>query len=703
MLYSPPVRKPNRSIVRSIAVGVLAVGLVSQGPDLPADPSNDAGEKLSASEPEFQVNTYTNDSQSQPVVAEFDDGFVVAWFSPGSLFDDTDSFSIQGRLLDVNGQPVASEFQVNSYTTGSQRNPWIAAWNDGRFVATWRSESEIRARVFDSSGAPIANDFVVATDTTYINEPVVEVMDDSFLVVWTQTDADLQGVSSRLYSSDGTPLGAIMQVNSFTTGFQANARVRRNASQEFVVVWGSDGSFGDDTDSDSIQLRRVGSDGVPIDTDFQVNSYTTGYQISPQIGFADDGGFVVAWSSQNSPGGDNDAGAVVARRFDSAGDPLGTDFQVNTFTADYQYPSDVRGTLSGDFVIVWSGHALGSADSDEYAVLTHRYDSGGASVGGDVVVNTLTTGFQAAPTLAQNGRGDFLIVWDSDTSNGSDSSSDSIQARFFAAEADMAVTVGNGVDTVTPGGSVIYTVEVSNSGPDTATGVELTDVLTSELTCDWTSIASGGASGNTASGSGDLAETLRLPPGAAVTYTLACDVAFDATGGLVHSADLVAVDQVDDIASNDSAFDFDVLERSTDLSLELATLTSVVVAGDEVELTATVTQAGPSASSGAMVFSALPAELTFAGSDECVFELGFVQCEIPPLDPGTMATVTYRVAVNPSLPPEETIDTVAVVFADDTDPGAGNDADSVTLTVGDLVFRDGFESGDTSVWSTQVP
>src|SRR5262245_32987178 len=74
------------------------------------------------------------------------------------------------------------------------------------------------------------------------------------------------------------PLGGEFQVNTYTTNSQFSSHVAADADGDFVVVWLSDGSPGDDSSSDSIQGQRYASDGTPRGGQFQVNSYTTNRQ-----------------------------------------------------------------------------------------------------------------------------------------------------------------------------------------------------------------------------------------------------------------------------------------------------------------------------------------------------------------------------------------------------------------------------------------
>ena len=56
--------------------------------------------------------------------------------------------------------------------------------------------------------------------------------------------------------------------------------------------------------------------------------------------------------SRGSTGNDSSLTSVQARRFSSSGDPQGVEFQVNTYTLDYQeYPAVSRN--ANGFVVVW--------------------------------------------------------------------------------------------------------------------------------------------------------------------------------------------------------------------------------------------------------------------------------------------------------------------------------------------------------------
>jgi hypothetical protein len=74
----------------------------------------------------------------------------------------------------------------------------------------------------------------------------------------------------------------------------------------------------------SVQGQRYEAAGVAAGSEFQANSYTTDYQLSPSVSHAADGSFVVVWDSVGSSETDSSAKSVHAQLFgvDSDGDAV---------------------------------------------------------------------------------------------------------------------------------------------------------------------------------------------------------------------------------------------------------------------------------------------------------------------------------------------------------------------------------------------
>ena len=101
---------------------------------------------------------------------------------------------------------------------------------------------------------------------------------------------------------------------------------------------------------------------TPLGSQFQVNTYTNNGQNRPSVSVDAVGNFVVVWQSRANAGSDTSLYSIQGRRFDASGNAIGGEFQVNTYTRnDQRYPS-VSVDADGDFVVVWA--SLGSAGGD---------------------------------------------------------------------------------------------------------------------------------------------------------------------------------------------------------------------------------------------------------------------------------------------------------------------------------------------------
>ncbi len=430
------VHRRSRSVVPAwlLALGLLPAAAWGAGPAV--------GE-------EFQVNSYTTSYQTFPSVGVAPDGaFVVVWESYGSYGSDTDVGSVQGQRYASDGTPLGGEFQVNSYTTSYQYLPAVAVALDGVFVVAWESHGSygsdtdgysIQARRYAADGTPLGGQFQVNfhTPADQFLPALAAGADGAFVVVWKSegssgSDTDGESVQGQRYASDGTPLGGQFQVNSYTTSSQAAPFVgMASDTGAFVVAWESDGSYGSDTDRSSIQGQRYAADGTPLGGEFQINSYTTLSQTLPSVAVVPGGDFVVVWESGGSSGSDIDSTSIQGQRYAADGTPLGDEFQVNSYSTGSQDFPSVDVEPSGAFVVTWM--SSGSYGSDTAASIQgQRYASDGAPVGGEFQVNSYTTSVQLFPSVGVAPGGDFVVVWDSYGSSGSDTDSFSAQGQRFS-------------------------------------------------------------------------------------------------------------------------------------------------------------------------------------------------------------------------------------------------------------------------------
>jgi len=394
--------------------------------------------------PEFQVNSYTTGAQRAPKVASDATGnFVIVWHGSGQ---DGSFYGILGQRFNASGIPLGSEFQVNSYTTGNQSYPAVASAATGNFVVVWNGSGQdgssygVFGQRFSASGLPLGSEFQVNSYTTGLQATPRVASDASgnFVVVWqSYQDGSGSGVFGQRFNASGVPQGGEFQVNSYTTSYQVGQAVASDANGNFVVVWQS--GFQDGS-GDGVFGQRFNASGVPQGSEFQVNSYTTGSQRAPAVASGANGNFVVAWQGSYE---DGSSAGIFGQRFGASGVPLGSEFQVNSYTTGDQLNPALASDSDGNFVVVWTSTGQdGSSDG----VFGQGFNAAGPPMGSEFRANSFTAGSQQVPALASAANGSFVVVWNSASQDGS---SYGVFGQRFGVDRLTVSKAGTGTGTVT--------------------------------------------------------------------------------------------------------------------------------------------------------------------------------------------------------------------------------------------------------------
>ncbi len=307
----------------------------------------------------------------------------------------------------------SKEFAINTFTANFQGEPSVAVDADGDALIAWMSYGQdgsgfsgfgIFGQRFDSAGAKVGVEFQISTQTMGSqNRPSVAVdVDGDAVVVWVSDDQDGSGdgIYGQRFNSAGAKVGTEFQVNTYTTNDQFNSSVAVDADGDAVVVWES---FGQDGSFYGVYGQRFNSTGNKVGGEFQINTYTTSYQNRPSVAVDADGDAMVTWDSWQ----DGDGWGVYGQRYDSAGVKVGSEIQINTYTTSNQGYASVALDADGDAVVVWGGAQVGP-DSGIYG---QRFNSAGAKVGGEFKINTYTPNEQVRASVAIDPDGDALITW----------------------------------------------------------------------------------------------------------------------------------------------------------------------------------------------------------------------------------------------------------------------------------------------------
>ncbi len=187
----------------------------------------------------------------------------------------------------------------------------------------------------------------------------------------------------------------------------------------------------------------------------QINTVSTGGQENPAIAMNTAGDFVVVWESgadftvaTSGPALNTQDGSgkgIFAQRYNSAGEKVGSEFRVNTYTEDDQSQPCVAMDDAGNFTVAWQskGQSGNSGQTDIYA---QRYNAEGIAQGSAFLVNSdLNTHSSQKPTIAMLGNGNFLIAWE-DLSRSLDILVQRYEANGTAIESPISIGVSNRIE-----------------------------------------------------------------------------------------------------------------------------------------------------------------------------------------------------------------------------------------------------------------
>jgi Ca2+-binding RTX toxin-like protein len=470
---------------------------------------------------EFLVNTTTYNSQDQPVVTAIPGGgFAVSWRDNSNLAADPLGFGIKTQVFDNSGNKIGSEFQTNTTITGNQEMPTITALASGALVVGWTDSSGqggdtdggIKAQIF----APTAG---TITDVNLSNTVISETAVENTTVASVAATGALNGAYSYQITNDSTGGGFFIDgnrlevsnsllldyetaptatitvratdtfgnsfdkvlnltiadsvvenryvgredllANTVTSNAQQSSTITELSDGRYVLTWLDASGIGGDSSGSGIKGQIVDASGNKIGGEFLVNTQTLNGQDSPAVASLASGGFVVTWVDNSAVGADTSGAGIKAQMFDANGVATGSEFLVNTSTANAQKTPAIASLASGGFIVTWADSSLQGGDSSVSSVKAQLYDSSGARVGGEFLVNTNTANAQDTPVVASLTGGGFVISWHDSSLIGGDNSKDAVKAQIYDGS-------GNKVGSE----FLVNTQTVSNQQQETITGLD---------------------------------------------------------------------------------------------------------------------------------------------------------------------------------------------------------------------------------------
>ena len=160
----------------------------------------------------------------------------------------------------------------------------------------------------------------------------ITLADGGYMVVWTHlvtslfpipgvADEQATAVLGRVFNADGSPRGAVFQVNQSTAASgQGQADLVLLSNGNVAVVW-TDGPNLTDFDV-AARGRILSATGAPVTEEIELSAAIDRDQRIPQVAASENGGFFASWSDGRSPWS-NTREQWLGQQFDAAGNRVG--------------------------------------------------------------------------------------------------------------------------------------------------------------------------------------------------------------------------------------------------------------------------------------------------------------------------------------------------------------------------------------------
>ena len=261
-------------------------------------------------------------------------------------------------------------------------------------------------QLFTPQGAQYAPAGLLPGDQVY---PTISIKAGGGMVVWEDnyTDGDGAGVSARRLDGSLSGSLSVFRVNATGAFDQSRPCVAALNDGGNVFAWqGGKPSF------QHIYVRFMTSAGIWVTTnDVMASTSTNRYQETPAMTVLTGGDVVVIWASINQESAGSMQG-VYGQRFNSAGAKVGGEFLINQFTSYNQRNPSIAALSDGRFVVVWVSEQ--QAGENTVGIYGRLYTAVGAPVSGEFLVSSASDGATnicANPTVAAASDGSFAVSW----------------------------------------------------------------------------------------------------------------------------------------------------------------------------------------------------------------------------------------------------------------------------------------------------
>ena len=316
------------------------------------------------------------------------------------------------------------EYLINNHTTSVQRDPHAGRDALGNHAVVWSSKNQVSSisaediyiqkfnadRTVDG-GEVLVNDI---TDGDQIKPCIAMNGNGDFIIAWASFSDfnSIYDIKAKFFKN-GVAIGNEFRVNTTTEHSQTNPECAIDENGNFNIVWES---WYQDGSNKGVYCQKFDNSTNKIDSEVLVNTTTKNSQARPSIKFFPDGRFIVIWESWKQDITTPSGYGMFGQLFANDCEKIGGEFQLNTYTNDYQWYGDIEIISNNEFAAVWCSW---EQDGDFGGIYFQRFDSTGSKLRSEILVNSQTVWYQWLPKIKKLETGDLAILWSSFKQDGS--------------------------------------------------------------------------------------------------------------------------------------------------------------------------------------------------------------------------------------------------------------------------------------------
>jgi len=400
-------------------------------------------------------------------------GYVVVYVIAQTIY--FQRFDADGAKI---GNPaVLSPGGASSFSS----QPSVAGLANGGFVVSWvDSTTHVAWQMFDSDGVATSAVFSAGIPSNYQQQPtVVELANGDIAVSWT-FNSTASSIRTQIFHPNGQPVTGeiVATASSFLNAYYPQALALSGGG--FLLSW---------VEGPTVHARTYDATGQAQGNDVQVANIVSYHNnFFQSLAALPGGGYVITWTEDGDTGGVKSK--IMGQRYAADGTEVGSRFQVNTDLTYDAAQSSVTTLDGGGFIVTWRSAVPGVGPNYFQAgdIYAQVFDASGQKVGGEFLVNTVTSLGQDLPVVTAFGTGDIAIVWRSfNSSGGSSIVSRNLYSTTNGSESSEGIVGANGVDFIRAlGGSDVVNgfggndVILGGSGDDTIDGGDGDDTIVSD-------------------------------------------------------------------------------------------------------------------------------------------------------------------------------------------------------------------------------